>query len=131
MNTIDIILSENANFKFVAVQFNGTPKLYHYKTTLDLVPDDHVIVFTPQNGYQVVQVIKVVSPFEVPTAQFDYKWVVQKVDTAAYDQAVETEATLSAELRRIEAKRRLNEMREELKQAFGDEMANLQKLVRL
>ena len=42
-------------------RFNGARNSYTYKSTFDVKPDDYVVVMTPSNGYQVVQVVELID----------------------------------------------------------------------
>lgn len=69
-------------YKIARVAFNGSPKLYDYKTDIeDLKAKDHAVVCT-KGEYNVVFVYDVVDSTTVPE---DYlKWLVCKVDKTNY-----------------------------------------------
>ncbi len=96
--------------KYVTVMFtSNSHKEYTYLTDLDLAPDDKVIVDSPHDGFVVVTVIKVRG---IPKHQLSKatKWVVQKVDTAAYEERVKKQEVIQ------EIKNKLAERREEMEE---------------
>lgn len=135
MQLSDAILSENENFRFISCVFapyTGN-KEYTYKTVLDLKEDDFVVVQTPSNQYQVVQVRTVLDPLEVEVdSRITYKWVVAKVDMAHYEECVEMEDQLSAKLRKAAVRKRRAEVKDSVMEFLTDEeRTEAVKLVRL
>lgn len=113
LRTNDVIASQNENFCYVKVRFNlndggKSQKLYTYKTLDNSIePGDELVVISPHNGTVIVTVTEVLEHFEVEDATYNYKWVVQKVDLAAYDELKQKERTIQKELARINTKVRL------------------------
>lgn len=68
------------------------PKSYTYKATLDMgiAKGDKVIVDSPHNGLTIVEVVGV-DESDLFEGDFEYKWVVQRIDTAGYQKRVETD----------------------------------------
>jgi len=135
MQLSDAILSENEKFRFISVVFapyTGT-KEYTYKTVLPLEEGDFVVVSTPNNQFQVVQVREVLDPLEVALdPNVTYKWVVAKVDMTHYDECVEMEKELSAKLRKAEVRKRRQELKADVMEHLtDDERSEAIKLVRL
>lgn len=135
MNLVDTFLTDNENFKFVSVVFapyTGTRE-YTYKTLLDLQEEDFVVVQTPNNGYQVVQVREVMEPLEAEVQDnINYKWVVQKIDFEDYNACKDMEKQLMKKLKKAEARKRQQELRESASTFLSDEeRAETAKLVRL
>lgn len=135
MNLSDTFLTENPKFKFVSIVFapyTGS-KEYTYKTLLDIEVDDFVVVQTPSKEYQCVQVRTVEDPLEVELISgVHYKWVVQKVDMAHYEECREMEKAVQLKLRKAESRKRQQELRESATEFLTDEeRAETTKLVRL
>jgi hypothetical protein len=133
MNEVNALLAEVEGFKFVVVTFPNSDKQYTYKTTFDVEVDDRVIVDSPFNGLVVVTVIDVKSIFEVDhDVSFRFKWIVQKVDTKAYEKAEELESTLLQAVNKAKVKQRVKELNERLAETIGeDEVKAIKGLVRL
>lgn len=135
MNITDTFLSENENFKYVAVVFSpytGT-KEYTYKTLLDVAEEDFVVVQTPNTGYQVVQVREVMEPLEAETSpDIRYKWIVQKVDFEYYTQCTDMEKEVRSKLKKAETRKRRQELKDNAMEFLSeDERKATAKLVRL
>lgn len=91
------------NFRTVGVEFPTTPnKPYTYKTDIDLAVDDLVVVCV--NGkYSIAKVVRVdVRPRIDYDAPFEYKWIVQKVESKAYEARVAHEEQIREELDEVE-----------------------------
>lgn len=96
-------------------------RAYVYKAPKDMGVelDDVVIVDTPSNGLVTALVVQVDEVAQVDVdADFEYKWVVQKVDRTDYDARVERERKFGEMMLEVE---RVNQ-REKL---LGDMRANL------
>lgn len=82
----------------VDVRFENPGKLYTYKTRLSLIRGDKVVVFA-RDIFQVVEVVNVHTAPKIDyAATFEYKWIVQKLDTSTYDKVLEEEAELQTHL---------------------------------
>lgn len=82
----------------VDVRFENPGKLYTYKTRLSLIRGDKVVVFA-RDIFQVVEVVNVHAAPKIDyAATFEYKWIVQKLDTSTYDKVLEEEAELQNRL---------------------------------
>lgn len=134
MQEVNLILSENPSFKFVAVKFqheNGKyeSKVYTYKTHEDFEPGDLALVDSPFGGIKTVEVQKVLRPHEVE-GQFRFKWVVQKVDTACYNKLNDAEDKIINTLATHRANKLKSEMYKELTAEIGKKaILELKKLV--
>ena len=135
MNEVNALLAENEDFKFVECVFAPYTgqRTYTYKTTLDLAEDDFVVVDTPSNGLAIVQVRSIKDFYDVNhDVRYQYKWVVQKVDTAAYEEAVKLEETLMAQVNKVKRKQKRKEIQETmLGQMDETDREEVRKLVRL
>lgn len=136
MQITDTVLSENPDFRFVSVLFAPYTgmKTYTYKTLLtNLEPGDKVLVWVRNSELKVVEVTEVLEPLEVeldPTIK--YAWVVQKVDTSHFDACLEMEAALADKLRKVELRKRKEQLREDLMSHLTEEeRTEAVKLVRL
>lgn len=80
-------------------------KEYTYKALLtdDIKAGDYVVVESPQSGLVIVQVTSVDAKpridLEVP---FSYKWIVQKIDTARYQELLRQEQEFKDALLEVE-----------------------------
>lgn len=120
LNTaVNCLLAENDNFHFVAVNFQGSSKQYHYKTTLlNLAVGDQVVVATGANDkLQVVNVVGIVEFDEIEDDSIEYKWVVSKVDTTEYEKCLEAEAKVMKALR---TKKRAHTRKQAMLALFND-----------
>lgn len=84
MNKNNVALAMLDNVKAVEVVFSPSNGRYTYMTLLDLEVGDKVVVDTPRSGLVVVTVAKTDVEWDID-ARFDYKFIVNKVDTAQYD----------------------------------------------
>ena len=84
-------------------------RVYDYKTTLDLKVDDLAVVFGPNGKPKVVKVVQVEG--REPQDGITYKWLVDRVDLAAYHANIEAEADLAAKVNR---KKRAHQRRQVL-----------------
>lgn len=84
MNKNNVALAMLDNVKAVEVVFSPSNGRYTYMTLLDLEVGDKVVVDTPRSGLVVVTVAKTNVDWDID-AKFDYKFIVNKVDTAQYD----------------------------------------------
>lgn len=93
-------------------------RVYTYKHRFtDLKKDELVVVQTPSGEYKVVIVVRVDDvPDLEPDTKIDYKWIVQRLDTSAYEAQLRHDATaiesvkhLQREHHRASAKRALLE----------------------
>lgn len=106
-------IAEQIGFVLVSVCFAGNSNSYTYKalSSENIVAGDSVVVLTPKDGYKVATVNEVkTSDFIDLSVPFDYKWIIQKVDTTNYKAIEEREA----KLRSVLASAQLRKQREEL-----------------
>lgn len=125
MKIANLIASLTSTLKTVGVQYkdsNGNPfgKVYTYKTDLDLEVGAEVIVDAPSTGMTVVVVVEVHDFAEIDeNANFNYKWIVGKVDFEAHEKRKEKEAELEKEFAVLRAKAIKMRKIKELKEALG------------
>lgn len=132
MSTLNIILAANPEFKFVRVQFNNSPKVYTYKTVLAIEVDDTVVVDTPTSGLTCAKVVEVAKLEEVDLDRYDYKWIVQKVDLAHYEQVVEMSAQVKKTINDSRRAKIVKEAKQALVDNLGEDVVTqVEKLVRL
>lgn len=100
-NNVAIVMFDSA--KAIEVTFPNSGGKYTYMTLRDdLEVGDKVVVDTPRSGLVVVTVTKVDADWDVD-AQFSYKFIVDKVDTAQHAEIVEAVEEVKA---LIESERR-------------------------
>ena len=120
LNTaVNCLLAENKNFHFVAVNFPGSNKDYHYKTTLpNLDVGDNVVVAAGANHkLQVVEVTAILEFEEIADDSIEYSWVVSALDTTEYYKCVDAEAKVHKSLRN---KQRAHTRKQALVALFND-----------
>lgn len=97
-------------------------RLYTYKTLLkdNVQPNDTVVVIV---GNEMV-LVKVVEVHELPQidldADFDYKWIVQRIDTAAYDKMQEKEQQFQQAMVEVERVKQREKVKQEMTQLLID-----------
>jgi len=108
---LDILLSENKNFKIVKVKFATTETLYTYKTLLDIKVDDTVVV-QARDALGVAVVKEVLSYAEYFSNKGGYalKWVVQKVDLTNLNKMM----SIELDLKKAEQEINLRNIKEEM-----------------
>ena len=135
MNEVNVLLADREDFKFVECVFAPYTgkQTYTHKTLLKVEVEDFLVVDTPSNGFQVVQVRNVLSPLEVDfDANYEYKWVVCGVDTEAYEKAKELEKSLRKHVNKSKNKRALKNAKEQILEGLDDaSREEATKLVRL
>lgn len=133
MNNLNLLLSENPDFKFVTVTFPGSAKEYTYKTFFDVEPEDVAVVKTVDGDFKCVTITSVTPAAECDlNFNFPIKWLVQIVDREAYREAKEMEAKLQAELNKVAAKKQRTEAMKALEENLGQEtLTSLKGIVRL
>lgn len=118
-NHLVTLLQEH--YTTVEVQFQETSKSYTYKITKDMAADllaGHKLVVDAPRGLHVVTVIKVHDEPQIdPDQPYAFKWAVQRVDTAPYEEQVKREAEAVELLKK--AKRKQAQM-EALNALLGD-----------
>ena len=128
MNIVNLLLAENAAFKFVEVEFfDYNKKTYHYKTLLDVSVGDQVIVDTPSGEFKCVKVLSVKNVFEIehyPNAM--YKWIVSKLDTTQYEANTAMEKELVMQANVITLRKQKEELMAAAKEQFGSGLNSLQ-----
>ncbi len=133
MSDLNLFLAENPDFKFVRARFKGASNYYTYKTTLNVTEGDFVVVDTPSNGFQVVEVLEA-----LPADEFDLtytgriKWVVSRVDTEQYEETQRMEREANKKLNNLKAAKRRKEYLADTQEQLGEDgVAEIKKLVRL
>lgn len=82
------------------------PRLFTYKADLsdNIKVDDYVVVEGQSGGPMVALVFKVdLTPHIDVDADFDYKWIVQKIDRSKYDERLKREEEFKETMRLVEA----------------------------
>ena len=109
--------------KVLRCVFNGSSKTYSYKAALDLTVavGDSVVVDSPIDGLTLVTVVKIDDDID-PEASFDYKWIVQRVDRAGYDEQMALDRSRREELKQLIAKRKKKQKIAELITELGEDV---------
>lgn len=99
--SIENIISSMQDCQIAQCTFAGSLKKYSYKVRKDwnVVEGDVLVVDTPSSGLTFVIVEKVVEGEIDITADFNYKWAVDKVDQESYDEQLAKEAEVAVELK--------------------------------
>lgn len=126
MNKHYILSLFDETVKTVGVKFNGIGRSYTYKTRLELAVGDKVVVDTPSNGFQVVDVVRIDDEpdFEVDSL-IDYKWIVCKVDVTEHEANQAKDAELHKEIAKVQRKHH----REAAKNALAAQLPGLANLL--
>tara|TARA_R110000824_G_C15233132_1_gene679117 strand:- start:32492 stop:33103 length:612 start_codon:yes stop_codon:yes gene_type:complete len=136
MQMTDTVLSENPDFKIVNIVFAPytSTKSYSYKTLMtDLEVGDKVAVWVKNQELKIVEVVSIMDPLEVDLdPNIRYAWVVQKIDTAHFDECLAMENKLMEKLRIATVRKRRAELREDvMNNLTEEERTEATKLVRL
>lgn len=97
-------------------------RLYTYKVLLkdNVQPNDTVVVIV---GNEMV-LVKVVEVHELPQidldADYDYKWIVQRIDTDAYDKMQEKETQFQQAMVEVERVKQREKVKQEMEQLLID-----------
>lgn len=126
MNKNNVALALLDNVKAVEVVFSPSNGRYTYMTLLDLEVGDKVVVDTPRSGLVVVTVAKTNADWDID-ARYDYKFIVDKVDTAQYDAVNNAMADVKA---LIEAERKA-QARKAVVEQLGLKAATVAKINKL
>lgn len=87
----------------VIVNFSNSSQPYSYLTDIEDLAVGDIVVETPSSGFQCVKVGSLVET--VDSIEKAYKWVVCKVDTAAYKariEKIEKRKVLTAKLKKMQ-----------------------------
>lgn len=90
---------------FPVTDSSKLPKAYTYKARLEdnIQKGDHVVVDSPSKGLTVVEVVNVHKTPNIDLdAPFTYKWIVQKINRAAYDDTLAKEAEFLETMMEVE-----------------------------
>lgn len=134
MNNVNVnqLFLTNEKFKFVAVTFHGSNQVYHYKTVLDVAEGDIIVVDTPSSGMTCVTVKAIVDALDIDLDKYNYKWVVQKVDTEHYETMQSREKEAKTLLLKHRQQKAVQEFENALLSSVGQEgIEAVKKIVRL
>lgn len=100
---------------------NLSQKSFTYKApeSYNVKPGDYVVVEGPDGDFKIVRAIKVGEPIDL-NANYDYKFIVQKIDTRGYDACVAQETNIRAMLLAAEQQRQKEEVIESYKKAYPE-----------
>lgn len=104
MNNANMISLLQKDFYTIGVKFDGA-QVYTYKVPnkVKLEVGDYVVTKSPAAGFGIAKVVRVDVVAQIdPHANYEYKWIVQKVERDAYDAQVKLESELKKELLQVE-----------------------------
>lgn len=123
MNDVDLILSQNDKFRFVDVCFNGKETTYAYKTVLDLVVGDGVLVPVERADGLTASfaIVSAISKRKNTNEKRVNKWVVQKVDFSHYEKCCAAQEAIEEELDSVREKKLMEELLGNLAGEIGED----------
>lgn len=127
MTEVDLILSENENFRYLLVDFGKDTGAWTYKTLdTSIEVDDLVLVPVERNGNKTTKLATVVeiASFENININIPVKWIIQKVDRSNYDKCLELEAKISERLRKVRAEKLKRDLINNLSEELGEDKLN-------
>lgn len=114
MNANEIVAALQSGYVAVTVRFphefargetpSWTEKTYTYKAlqSLNIKPEDYVVVIDPHDIPKVVKVVTVSEDVNLDFSNvFQYKWVAQKVDLTTHDSITKQEADLTLKVQML------------------------------
>lgn len=127
-HTLISVLQATKGVRTVKVKFAPNGEIYTYKTTLDLKPEQFVVVEC-RKAFSVAKVVFMDDTPDVLDENVELKWVVSVVDTSQIDAIREEEKHLSRQIALSTAKRQLDEVIKDLN--LDVEMPAIEKNVEL
>ena len=120
------LMSDDIQTVKVRFDVNGivAAKTYDYKAlkSLEVKIGDLLIVETGNDTYKIVQAVEVDDEAQIDTSmQFDYKWIVDKIDLTKYAACLEREKTFAETYRTMEKSGVRRSFAAQLAVEFGDE----------
>lgn len=123
MKDANLFAALNKNVIAVEVELQKDGKLYTYKALREwnIKEGDSLLVVVTSNNVPETKVVtaKVVHPDAACLGDIKYKWIIQKIDTAAYHDIIEKEKNFEQALLTIERDRKRDELRDELVKRLG------------
>lgn len=91
---INLLLAQSPSVRFIRVSFGGRYlQTYTYKAPANVNVGDTVVVDTPANGFTFAIVDEILELSKINLdAKFEYKWIIQVVDTTSYKELKNKEA---------------------------------------
>lgn len=127
-NYMQMITLLQVGYTTINVEFASTGRVYTYKTRDKCVPGDTFVVEAP-TGLKCVTVLEVhPSPQIDPNAPFAYKWTVQKVNRAAYDEQVALEEEAVKLLKQAERDKAKNLILDQLRDSMPEDPEEKERL---
>lgn len=110
----------NDKVRAVACTFPGSDKQYVYKSfDISIQPGDFVVVENNmQNscfGMCVVKVVDVHADIDFDDSSVKYKWIVSKIDKKTFDEVIEQEKQMIANIKKLQS----DHQREQLRKALN------------
>lgn len=116
-NAAVALLSENLSTVLVRFKHSDgglSPKQYSYVSTVELKAGDEAVVNSPFGGYKVVVVEEVRKTTIDFNADFNYKFIVQRVDKEADEARKATVEAIKFEINEQERQRALSKLKKSL-----------------
>lgn len=110
--------AESVRKRFGSEDFAPQVRTYIYKAAIadNLKEGDHVVVETASAGLTVDKVMEVHTAPQIDVdADFDYKWIVQKVDRTEYDARVKRESDFAQMMLEVERTRQREALVEDMR----------------
>jgi len=108
------------NYTTVKAVFAGGEKEYTFKSDIDFEDDDLAVVHV--NG--IFKIVRIVSTDGIPDidldAEFEYKWIVQKIDRTEYHRKMELEKEAHHKLMMLEKASQRERLLMAFKEGFVD-----------
>lgn len=98
-------------------------KTYTYKARLEdnIQVDDTVVVESPTDGFVCVKVVAVDAVPDIDLdADFEYKWIVQKVDTTIYEKMNEKEKEFQLAMQEVERQKKRDELQKQFEETIPE-----------
>lgn len=121
--SIENIISSLQDCQIAQCTFSGSVKKYSYKVRKDwnVADGDVLVVEAPSSVFTFVIVEKVVEGEIDITADFNYKWAVDKVDMESYHEQLAKEAEVAVELKALRCKAQQKKALADLLGDLGEE----------
>ncbi|MGL5567502.1 MAG: hypothetical protein ACRDC4_17435 [Plesiomonas sp.] len=113
MQACNTVVAMMEGLKAVTVIFNESRGRYTYLSAQDINVDDLVIVNSPRSGMTICKVVDVTDNFDIH-ANFEYKFIVSKLDTTEYDAIMAAKAELEAQIKAAQEQEQRRLVREHL-----------------
>lgn len=123
-NAATLLIGED--LKAVKVEFNEGGQLYSYLCAHDVAVDDTVIVRNFKDKLTTVKVVQVIEAADLPLdVDYEYKFIIDVVDTTKYDNIMEARKELVRGIERERRKSVLSQLKSTLGLAEDNKLSQL------